>query len=133
MSEQVTKAAAVDASKRTLEQHVARLQAAFARALGEEDLVAIARTLIDQAREGDTTSARLVLKYALGSVISFAATEDVLQQAARKAAEPTAEQLMQIVNQRMAEQEAFEAELRGRARPGAAPRLPERRPGVAGR
>ena len=35
----------------------------------EDDIIAIARKLAEQAREGDRTSARLVLKYALGDAI----------------------------------------------------------------
>jgi hypothetical protein len=50
-----------------LAAHVARLQAAFTRELTEDDLRAIARKLTEQAREGDRSSARLVLKYSLGA------------------------------------------------------------------
>jgi hypothetical protein len=51
-----------------LAAHQAQLQAAFVQALTEDDIRVIARKLIDQAREGDVTSARLVLKYSLGAV-----------------------------------------------------------------
>jgi uncharacterized membrane-anchored protein YjiN (DUF445 family) len=123
MSEQVTKVEAEQASKRSIEEHVARLQAAFVHALSEDDVRTIARTLIDQAREGDNTSARLVLKYGLEHVKFYAATDQVLQSAARKAKEPSPDQMMAVIRRRMQEQEALEAEIRGRGRMPAAPRL----------
>jgi hypothetical protein len=52
-----------------LAAHQARLQAAFMQALTEDDIRTIARKLIEQARDGDQTSARLVLKYSLGAAL----------------------------------------------------------------
>jgi hypothetical protein len=121
MSEPTTKSTTVEASKRSIEEHVARLQAAFARALSEDDILTIARKLIEQAREGDNTSARLVLKYGLAHVKFYAATDQALQSAARRAAQPSSDQMMAIVRRRMQEQEALEAEIRGMGRAPAAP------------
>jgi hypothetical protein len=113
MSE-ATKTTAVETTRRSMEEHAARLQAAFVTALSEDDLRTIARTLIDQARDGDTTSARLVLKYGLDHV-KFAATDQTLQAAARRAVQPPPDQMMAILRQRMQEQEALEREIRGGA------------------
>lgn len=121
MAEVVTTAAAAGKPP-SIEEHVARLRAAFVRALTEDDLLTIARKLIDQAREGNATSARLVLKYGLDRVQVFADTERVLQEAARKASEPSPEERMARVYQRMAEQKALEEEVRRGVRPGASPR-----------
>jgi hypothetical protein len=121
MSEQVP-TAAVDTSKRSIEEHAARLQAAFVRALTEDDVVTMARKLIEQAREGDTTSARLVLKYGLEHVKFYAATDQALQSAARQAAQPPPDQMLAIIRKRMQEQEALEAEIRGVGRVGTPPR-----------
>ena len=48
MSEPVTKVEAEPAAKRSMEEHAARLQAAFVGALSEDDIRTIARTLIDR-------------------------------------------------------------------------------------
>jgi hypothetical protein len=122
MSEPVTKVEAIEASKRSIEEHAARLQAAFVCAVSEDDVRSIARTLIDQAREGDTTSARLVLKYGLEHVTFYAATDQTLQKAAWRAAQPSPDQTLAIVRQRMQEQEALEREIRGATRPPLPPR-----------
>lgn len=55
-----------------LAAHQARLQAAFTHELTVDDVRAIARKLTEQAREGDRTSARLVLKYGLGTAFADA-------------------------------------------------------------
>jgi hypothetical protein len=55
-----------------LAAHQARLQAAFTMELTVDDVRAIARKLTEQAREGDRTSARLVLKYGLGTALAEA-------------------------------------------------------------
>jgi hypothetical protein len=55
-----------------LAAHQARLQAAFTQELTVDDVRAIARKLTEQAREGDRTSARLVLKYGLGTALADA-------------------------------------------------------------
>jgi hypothetical protein len=70
-----------------LAAHQARLQAAFTQALTEDDLRAIARKLTEQAREGDRTSARLVLKYGLGTALADAkrATKPATASAASEA------------------------------------------------
>jgi hypothetical protein len=47
-------------------RRVALLRRALLAAVGEEDLEAVARRLVAQAREGDTAAARLLLAYTLG-------------------------------------------------------------------
>jgi hypothetical protein len=110
--------------KRNVEQHAARLQAAFQLALREEDLAAIARKLMEQAREGDTTSARLVLKYGLSQVLAFSLTDGLPRGTAnrtpRNVTLPTPEQLRATIQQKAQEQQALQDEILGRnpGRPG---------------
>ena len=107
---------------------------AFARTLTLDDVTAIARKLIEQAREGDKTASRLVLKYGLGGLPSLAikSAEKDTTRAVFKAAPPTSD-VMATIRNRMAEQESLEAEIRGPGRPGAAPRPPQAGPGRSGR
>ena len=72
-----TAAAPADVKPADLSAHTARLQAAFAQALTEDDIRAIARKLVDQAREGDRTSARLVLKYGLATAVPAAPKRNI--------------------------------------------------------
>lgn len=123
---------------RTVQQHAARLQAAFIHALTEDDLRAIAAKLIEQARDGDKTSARLVLKYGFGRLMTqtesdyHPATETArapkaAAMTAPVAAAPTAEQVMAAIHLKMQEQQALKADILGMRdaggppRPGAAP------------
>ena len=117
---------------RTVKQHAARLQAAFVHTLTEADVGAIARKLIEQAREGDATSARLVLKYGLGEQMGHFATDWALESEAeaeaRAAAAPTNEQVMGALHMKMQEQQALEADILRVG--GAGPRpAADRRPG----
>jgi hypothetical protein len=117
---------------RTVKAHAARLQAAFMRTVTEADVAAIAHKLIEQAREGDATSARLVLKYGLGEQMGHLATDWTLENEAkaeaRAAAAPTNEQVMAALNMKMQEQQALEADILRMG--GAGPRpATERRPG----
>jgi hypothetical protein len=125
---------------RTLKQQSARLQAAFVHTLTEADVEAIARKLIEQARGGDNTSARLVLKHGLGQMQSPMATDWTLQEEAKAAArtprpatppaEPTAEQVMATIRAKVQEQEALQADILRMG--GAAPKPgAERRPNAA--
>jgi hypothetical protein len=117
---------------RTVKQQSARLQAAFIHAVTENDVEAIARKLIEQARNGDNTSARLVLKYGFGELLSHMATDGSLEREAKEAANaprspaaappsaPTAEQVMAAIHDRMREQQALEADIlsMGSKKPG---------------
>ena len=47
--------------------HIARFRAALLRAIREEDVEAVARRLVEQAREGDRHAVELLLRYAVGS------------------------------------------------------------------
>lgn len=109
---------------RGMAQHAARLQAAFQRALREEDMAAIARKLIEQAREGDTTSARLVLKYGLSQVLAFSPADACVNGGSNgtvgKVTPPTPEHLRATIQQKAQEQQALHDEILGRGptRPG---------------
>ena len=115
--------------KRNMEQHAARLQAAFMQALREEDMAAIARKLIEQAREGDRTSARLVLKYGLshfkvgsrtGGLSGYDASKPAGRASAPSAA-PTAEQLRATLQLKAEAQQALHDEIVGRSPPRPGP------------
>ena len=106
------------ARTRTVKQQAARSQAAFIDTLTEDDVKTIARKLIEQARNGDNTSARLVLKYGFGELLSHMATDGALESEAKEAARaprssppPTAEEVMAAVRMRMQEQQALEADI----------------------
>ena len=106
---------------RSVKQQSTRLQAAFVHTLTEADVEAIARKLIEQARDGDNTSARLVLKYGFGQLMSHFETDWAIEREAKEAAKaarspapaaaPTAEQVMAAIHDRMREQQALEADI----------------------
>jgi hypothetical protein len=108
---------------RTVKQQSARLQATFIHTLTEDDVEAIARKLIEQARNGDNTSARLVLKHGFGQLMSHFETDWALEREAKEAAKaprspsvapptaPTAEQVMAAIHDKMRAQQALEADI----------------------
>lgn len=120
-------AATAQSVQQSVEHHVARLQAAFMQALSEEDVRAIARKLIEQAREGDRTSARLVLKYGLshfttGSLTGSLSGYDPSKPAGRATAPssgPTAEQFHATLQLKAEAQQALQDEILGRSAPRA--------------
>ena len=100
-----------------LAAHVARLHAAFVQTLTEDDIRAIARKLTEQAREGDRTSARLVLKYALGDGMPAAPPASAQTPAPKPTSKPSDAEFHAIAEKALREQMAFEAEMR-RGGPG---------------
>jgi hypothetical protein len=122
MADQTTNpngAAPSGAAPTDLAAHQARLQAAFVQALTEDDIRTIARKLIEQARDGDQTSARLVLKYSLGAAL--AAGEP--KAAAKPSVRPDADQAAFVANaaKLLRELDAEEAEARRQAAAAARP------------
>jgi hypothetical protein len=120
---------------RSVQQYAARLQAAFVQALTEADVRAIAAKLIEQARDGDRTSARLVLKYGFCQLLTHgkpdwhlgteaANATKVVKPASPAAAAPTAEQVMAAIHAKVREQQALEAEILGKNRAGVVPGAP---------
>lgn len=108
-------------TQRTLEQHMARLHAAFVRAITEEDVVAISRKLTEQARQGDKTSARLVLKYGLSGMMALTdlrPSREAKLVVPKPSGEPTVSQIKAEIDRCLREQAALEAEIRGGDRRG---------------